>query len=228
MLASLAQKQIDNKKIDNKKIDNTQTASSLMDALDSRLDHWLVVDSTRAEDAMELAYTHEKQPELQKLFVNSPFEYLLEQSPVIFRISANSELLNVWQQSAIWRTSGVLFSTPKGTDVLAEGGLIEHLQALMRVKITGKVILFRFYSSKIWQSVACDLSVNDIHTLLGPAVSLSWIDKQQNMQSLSSASQSLSDSETRARSANLIDSSEIWVAPPTPYVLQSSVWTKWI
>lgn len=207
--------------LDNKKIDNKKTASSLMDSLDPCLDHWLVVDSTRAEDAMEQAYTYEKQPELQKLFINSPFEYLADQSPVIFRISANSELLNVWQQSAIWRTSCVLFSTPKGTDVLAEGGLIEHLQALMRVKITGKVILFRFYSSKIWQSVASELSVNDIHTLLGPAVSLSWIDKQQSMQSLTGRRE-------RVTPLNLIDSSEIWVAPPTPYVLQSNVWTKWI
>lgn len=204
---------------------NSEVDVSSIQALDPKLEHWLVADITRAEDAMEQAYIHEKHPELQKLFINSPFEYLADQSPVIFNISANSELLNVWQQSPIWRTSCVLFSVPKGTDVLADGGLIEHLQALMRVKITGKVILFRFYSSKIWQSVATDLSVNDIHTILGPAVSLSWIDKQQSMQSLNHAPQNLSE---RVATLNLIDSSEIWVAPPTPYVLQSNVWTKWI
>ncbi|MCL1125533.1 DUF4123 domain-containing protein [Shewanella surugensis] len=196
-----------------------------MQELDEALDHWLVADISRADDAMVQAYTHEKQPELRKLFIGSAFEYLADQSPVIFKISANSSLLPIWQQDAGWRTSSVLFSVPKGADVSVEGGLIEHLQALMRVKVTGKVILFRFYSSKIWQGVASELSANDINTILGPAAGLSWFDKQQSMQSLRREQRQHNNQPSKQK---LIHSSEVWIAPPTPYVLQSTVWTKWI
>lgn len=196
--------------------------ASAMQELDEALDHWLVADISRASDAMVQAYTHEKQPELRKLFIGSAFEYLADQSPVVFKISGNSSLLPIWKESKGWQTGCVLFSVSKGLDVDI---LIEHLQALMRVKITGKVILFRFYSSKIWQGVASELSANDINTIIGPAIGLSWFDKQQSMQSLRREPRQHNDKSSKQQ---LIHSSEVWIAPSTPYVLQSTVWTKWI
>ncbi len=170
------------------------------------LEHWMLIDATRVPGASQQAYQHEEQPELRKLFQGSNFEYLNDQSPVLFSLVAHSTLIKHWCQSPLWRSSAVVFSLSAGVGIDL---LTQHLQNLMRVNIQGKVMLFRCYNNAIWMDVADQLSEADINTLLGPAEGLSWVDDAQTIQSL-----------YREPALNVL--------PASPYNLQSNVWNKWI
>ncbi|NRD72202.1 DUF4123 domain-containing protein [Shewanella sp. VB17] len=171
-----------------------------------QLQHWILVDTLRVPNAMQKAYEHEALPELRKLFQNSQFEYLLDQSPVLFNISANSSLLPILTTSFAWRSSAVIFSVPNSTSIEL---LTEHLINLMTVNMLDKPMLFRCYNNAVWMQVANKLNAADINSLLGPAVGLSWVNEQGAIESL-------------FRSPAMAE------LAATPYRLQSDIWHKWM
>ncbi|SJN59956.1 hypothetical protein VR7878_03856 [Vibrio ruber DSM 16370] len=148
---------------------------------DSSLVHWLVVDSVRVPDITQLVYQYEKNVELYRLFAGTPFDHLIEQSPVAFRYSGVTEIERQLKEDFALRTSSVLFSCDPS---VATESVIQHFQALLYVVVAESPILFRYYASPIWNDVAPETTAEDRCTLLGPCQALSWVDSQQNGHSL--------------------------------------------
>ncbi|QMV15837.1 DUF4123 domain-containing protein [Vibrio spartinae] len=148
---------------------------------DNSLTHWLVVDSVRVPDITQLVYQHEQNVELYRLFANTPFDHLIEQSPVAFRYSGVAEIERQLKEDFALRTSSVLFSCEPS---VTTESVIQHFQALLYVVVAESPILFRYYASPMWDEVAPELSAEDRCTLLGPCRVLSWVDSQQNGHSL--------------------------------------------
>ncbi|CAM4013302.1 hypothetical protein VA7868_01376 [Vibrio aerogenes CECT 7868] len=145
------------------------------------MDHWLVVDTVRVPDIAQLAYQHEENPAMQKLFSGTEYENLIEQSPVAFRFSGTGEIAAQMVDDYALRTSCVLFSCERS---LAEETLIEHLQALFDVQIEGAPLFFRYYGSPLWEEIITQLAEKDIRTILGPCCSMSWTDNNQQFRTL--------------------------------------------
>lgn len=108
------------------------------------VEYWMLTDKIRYPKVMQLAYQHEAAPELADLFINSPFAYLMPQSPVIFRLRHDSSLLPIWQNDSLWRSSAVIFASQAG----AFDTLKQHLLALLQPRILGRQTIFRYYSNQ--------------------------------------------------------------------------------
>ena len=150
--------------------------------LDSQLEHWLIVDIVRVPDIMELAYTAEENPELFKLYADSHFLHLLEISPVVFNFTGSRDLAMKIKDDFALRTSSVMFSYKKSSSVTER---LNHLHGLISVVINKQTSFFRYHSSEFWSEVSHHLIPQDIDIILGPFETLSWVDNNQNWNSIS-------------------------------------------
>ncbi|MEF1257100.1 MULTISPECIES: DUF4123 domain-containing protein [unclassified Vibrio] len=150
--------------------------------LDMLLEHWLIVDTVRVPDVAELAYTTEENPELFKLYAGSPFLHLLKISPVVFNFTGSHDLAKKIKDDFALRTSSVVFSYKNGSSLNER---INHLHNLMSVVINKEIAFFRYHSSEFWSEVSHHLIPQDIDIILGPFETLSWVDKNQNWNSIS-------------------------------------------
>ncbi|MCE9793812.1 DUF4123 domain-containing protein [Shewanella indica] len=144
------------------------------------VEYWMLTDKIRYPKVMQLAYQHEAAPELADLFINSPFAYLMPQSPVIFRLRHDSSLLTIWQNDSLWRSSAVIFACQAG----AFDTLKQHLLALLQPRILGRQTIFRYYSNQTLDPLYSELDADDRDTLLGPASALWWASQQGEIRSL--------------------------------------------
>jgi hypothetical protein len=150
--------------------------------LDENFQHWLIVDTVRVPDAAELAYRVEGNPELFRLYADSPFQHLLEVSPVVFNFTGSTSFLAEVKNDFALRTSSILLSFSKGATFDER---VKHLHNLLSVVVDKKITFFRYYSSEFWNQVSHDLLPHDLDIVLGPFESLSWLDESKHWNSMS-------------------------------------------
>ncbi|MDA0149893.1 DUF4123 domain-containing protein [Vibrio sp. LaRot3] len=150
-------------------------------SLPNESNHLLIADTLVIPEIIELAYTYEKDPNIDELFRNSNFAHLIEQSPKIVNIDG-VQLLEQIQKKQLLRSSSVLFSY--GSDT-SQDEIINHLQNLLTVHVGDNLVFFRFYSSLFWIKNAKHISEQDKVSILGPCHSLSWFNDEGEYQKLS-------------------------------------------
>ncbi|MGO2343115.1 DUF4123 domain-containing protein [Vibrio litoralis] len=168
---------------------------------------WIAVDTVRIPGALKQLKTIAELDTVLPLYAGSDFDYLIDQSPLLINIGSNESVLDKWRILPLFDSSSVVLTLNKNTDAYE---LLNHLQNLLSVSIDQTAFLFRFYVNSIWEQVASELNEQDIHTILGPASGLYWVDDSQQIHSFHQ--QSTSDKENAE----------------TPYRLTSSIFKQWV
>ncbi|MCC4799777.1 hypothetical protein BCT30_23710 [Enterovibrio norvegicus] len=159
-------------------------------SFDNELDYWLIIDALRLPDEMQEIYTQWSGIETEPLFLESDFDYLLQQSPIIFKFNNKHEYLNDWVSQPILHSSSMLIGKNTSTP---NSELLAHLRKLLRVSIDGRIAFLRYYTSAFWIEFNGELSELDRETLIAPATSVYWMqlpDKQPKNTRIIQAAQS--------------------------------------
>lgn len=143
--------------------------------------YYLVVDRVRVPDIEEFVYQHEPNPNVKRLFLSSPLEHLLEWSPVVINFGGSAKLMSTLRDDFALRSSSVILVADQTVDELL---VFSHLQSLLTVLISNTPVLFRFYSSQLWQKVSQHIDDVDLTSLLGPCHSILWISEQRQVEEL--------------------------------------------
>ncbi|WP_186294833.1 DUF4123 domain-containing protein [Vibrio algivorus] len=172
---------------------------------------WIVVDTVRIPDALKQLKMIAVLETVLPLYAGSDFDYLIEQSPLVINLGSDGTILEKWRTWSLFDSSSVIFTMDAEVD---QYQLLDHLQALLTVKIEQTEFLFRFYTNVLWQQVAADLNHEDMATILGPASRLYWVDSSQNVQSF----HKVHDKEKMQEKAD----------ETRPYHLTSSIFKQWV
>lgn len=138
----------------------------------SAYEYRAVVDTIRVLNIMELA---NEDADIQLLFAKSRFDYMLDQSPVVFSILSDSDLLQHIKTDSLRRSSAVFFSLAPDTSLDL---FMKHLRHLLILHVNGRATVFRYWAAPVWSEIHSKLSPLDLSTLLGPARSIIWFDEE--------------------------------------------------
>ncbi|MGR5240964.1 DUF4123 domain-containing protein [Photobacterium damselae] len=144
--------------------------------------YWLLVDTVRIPDAFSIIQDAIDISDYTSLFQGCDFEYLIEQSPLLINLGNNFEALEFWGKLDYFNSSSIMLEVGQGIN---DDTLIEHLQKLLIVSISGKKMLFRYYTNVIWEQIDVESLVpQDIYTLLGPVNRLFWLTQNNKLSQL--------------------------------------------
>ncbi|OEE57374.1 hypothetical protein A1OK_17875 [Enterovibrio norvegicus FF-454] len=177
-------------------------------SFDNELDYWLIVDALRLPDEMQEVYTQWPDVETEPLFLESDFDYLLQQSPIIFKFNNKHEHINGWLSKPILHSSSILIGKDPSTP---NSELLAHLRKLLRVSIDGKIVFLRYYTSAFWIEFNDALSESDRDTLIAPATSVHWMQLPSK----------------EPKSTRIIHSAQSRHEKPY-YALGSEIFSKWV
>lgn len=170
---------------------------------------WLVVDTTRIPDALNKVMEMVNIEQIMPLYAGSNFDYLIDQSPLVINLGSDDTILEKWRTCPLFDSSSVIFIMNADVD---QYQLLEHLQALLTVKIKQTEFLFRFYTNVLWLQVGSDLNQDDMNTILGPTSRLYWVDTAQNIQSFHKVPDKKKEQANKVR----------------PYQLSSPIFQQWM
>ncbi len=147
----------------------------------SSVNYWLIVDTVRIPDAINILNQHMAVEQALPLFAGSDFDYLLESSPLVVNLGHHASVLETWQTLPYFDSSSIILELELNQSSEA---LMTHLQSLLQVYINQETFLLRFYSNTLWNKVASSLNEADIITLSGPARAIYWMDETHTVQYL--------------------------------------------
>lgn len=107
------------------------------------LNHYLLLDGAQIDNLIKTIYQLNKSPELDILYLNTPYAELQELSPVLVKVEINDKLYQKFITD--WQAT-------KGIHFIAKGDIYtlgNHLRSSLQAKLNGRTVLFRFYSPKI-------------------------------------------------------------------------------
>lgn len=102
-----------------------------------------MLDGAAIDDLIKTIYQLNNSPELDILYLNTPYAELQEISPVLVKIQLNDKLYQTFITQ--WQASAGIHLIAKG-DIYTLGN---HLRSSLHAKINGQVTLFRFYDPRI-------------------------------------------------------------------------------
>ncbi|WP_038174620.1 DUF4123 domain-containing protein [Vibrio pacinii] len=143
--------------------------------------YWLVVDTIRIPDAINVLTRNMVVQQAIVLFAGSDFDYLNDQSPLVVNLGSDKAVLDKWLTLPYFDSSSVIFELDASQDGSAFN---EHLQSLLQVKIDNKACFLRFYTNAFWNQTASQLNDIDIVTLLGSAQAIHWVNHAHQRQTL--------------------------------------------
>nr|WP_241739413.1 DUF4123 domain-containing protein [Vibrio parahaemolyticus] len=161
---------------------NVRERIALVTYDNAALNYWLVVDTIRIPDAIDVLKANIAIQQALPLYAGSDFDYALEQSPFVVNLGADRAAALSCLSLAGFDSSAVIFEIDASCHVDA---LMFHLQSLLVVFVDKKRIYLRFYTPPFWETFATALVDNDIRTLLGPAHAIHCISSTHQQQSLS-------------------------------------------
>ncbi|MDE1222122.1 DUF4123 domain-containing protein [Vibrio aestuarianus] len=145
------------------------------------VNYWLVVDTIRIPDAIDVLTRNMAVQQAIVLFAGSDFDYLNDQSPLVVNLGSDKTALDKWLTLPYFDSSSVIFELDASQDGSA---FSEHLQSLLQVKIDNKACFLRFYTNVFWNQAASQLNDIDIATLLGSAQAIHWVNHARQRQTL--------------------------------------------
>ena len=137
----------------------------------ANFDYWLVVDTIRIPDAMEIVRQTTPIHYSLQLFSGDKLEHLIEHSPLVLNLGADEAALECLSLK-YFDSSSVIFELPQQCDELA---FLQHLQAVFLANIGQTPSMLRFYTNAFWQPIYQDLISEDVNTLLGPTNAVTWL-----------------------------------------------------
>ncbi len=150
--------------------------------MNSTLNYWLVVDTVRIPDAIDVLKNNITIEQALPLYAGSDFSYALEQSPFVVNLGADREAALSCLSLNGFDSSAVIFEIDTSCHI---DTLMTHLQSLLVVLVDKKRIYLRFYAPSFWETFAASLTDTDIRTLLGPTHAVHWVNSAYQYQSLS-------------------------------------------
>ncbi|SFQ35969.1 DUF4123 domain-containing protein [Enterovibrio norvegicus] len=175
---------------------------------DDNSEYWLIVDAVRMADIMPDVYTMWPEVESEPLFLESDFVHLMAQSPIIFKFGNNANYVEKWISSPELHSSSIVIGMRRG---LEKNVLLLHLRKLLTVSIDGKLVFFRYYTSKFWEEFEAQLLAADKDKIIAPASSIYWIQYPQTQPQVAKVS---------TPSTSSIN--DVY------YTLSSNVFSKWV
>ncbi|MDA0385195.1 DUF4123 domain-containing protein [Vibrio owensii] len=150
--------------------------------INATLNYWLVVDTIRIPDAIDVLKDNIAIQQALPLYAGSDFDYALEQSPFVVNLGTDRTAALSCLSLTGFDSSAVIFEIDSSCHVDA---LMFHLQSLLVVLVDKRRIYLRFYTPPFWEAFAASLTDADIRTLLGPAHAVHWVNSAYQYQSLS-------------------------------------------
>ncbi|MGF1911827.1 DUF4123 domain-containing protein [Vibrio kasasachensis] len=166
---------------------------------------WLVVDTVRIPDALDIVRKEISIEQGLRLFAGSDLDYLIDQSPWVLNLGSEPSALQCLSLPD-FSSSSVVFELSQYCD---ETTFLTHLQSVLLANIESHPCLLRFYTSAFWQPIKNQLNEADLNTLLGPTTSVVWRDNANQQQ-------------------QIIQREMQKVLPATPYVLTSDIFKSWV
>ncbi|HBC3509025.1 TPA: DUF4123 domain-containing protein [Vibrio parahaemolyticus] len=144
--------------------------------------HWLVVDTLRVPNAMDVLNSHLSVEQAFALYAGSAFDYALDKSPMVLDLSRHRETALSCLSLPGFATSAVVFEVAESVPV---DEWIAHLKSLLVVDIDRQPMMVRFYSPAFWEAYAQGLNDSDKRVLLGEASAVHWLSDNQQIHTLS-------------------------------------------
>ncbi|EIO4563426.1 DUF4123 domain-containing protein [Vibrio parahaemolyticus] len=151
-------------------------------SMNGSLNYWLVVDTIRLPDAIEVLKRQYALEHVLPLFANSSFEYALDKSPMVVNLGTERSIALSALSLKGFDSSAVIFEV--SGHIQAES-LLAHLQSLLLVNINQQPTFLRFYTRVFWDKYASALNDADKNTLLGVAKAVDWMSASHQRCSIS-------------------------------------------
>lgn len=150
---------------------------------ENAIGYWLVIDTVRIPDAMEVVNQHFTVQYASPLFAGSEFSHLLELSPLLIHIGHDASVRERWPflVRGHFSSSAVLCHVPES---VSSNQLLTHWHSILQVTLNHQRYFIRPYSPMFWRNHAAQLNQDDQSILLGPIQALEWINAQQQVQSV--------------------------------------------
>lgn len=144
----------------NKEIKSQPYQESMIDTLPTDRFVYLLIDGAQTK-ALPLIYTQNQQPEFEVLYHNTPYQEMLDISPVIVRLDNNSQLQKRYQQ---WQPYAVAFTTTVDLKTTAN-----HLKSLILCKMPNtQPAFFRFYAHNWLYPLLTGQDESTLYSFTGP------------------------------------------------------------
>lgn len=151
-------------------------------SMSDHINYWLVVDTIRLPDAIEVLKRKFVLERVLPLFANSSFEYALDKSPMVVNLGSERSMALSALSLMGFDSSAVIFEV---SDHIQPESLLIHLQSLLLVNINQHSTFLRFYTRVFWDNYASALNDADKNTLLGFASAVDWVSASHQRRSLS-------------------------------------------
>ncbi|ELU8562365.1 DUF4123 domain-containing protein [Vibrio parahaemolyticus] len=144
--------------------------------------YWLVVDTLRVPDAMDVLKSHCSVEQAFALYAGSALDYALDKSPMVVDLGSHREASLSCLLLPGFATSAVVFDV---TESVSAQKWRSHLQSISLVEIDRQPMMVRFYTDAFWEAYAQGLNDSDKRVLLGDASAVNWLSSNQRLQTLS-------------------------------------------
>ena len=176
-----------------------------LSTLATKSDYWLIVDTVRIPDVMDVLREKASIKRSLRLFAGSDLEHLIEQSPLIINLGQTPDIRQYLSLPG-FSSSSVVFELSQECD---EKKSLTHWQTLLLANIESHPCLLRFYTPAFWQPIKNELNDADLKTLLGPSTSVIWINENGQLE-------------------QVIQREKQEALPKTPYILTSEIFKSWV
>lgn len=121
---------------------------------------YLLIDGAQTQ-ALQLIYTQNQQPEFEVLYHTTPFQDMLDMSPVIVRLDNNIQLQNNYEK---WQPYAVAFTSTVDLKTTAD-----HLRSLILCKMPNtQPAFFRFYGHNWLYPLLTGQDESTLYSFTGP------------------------------------------------------------
>ncbi len=136
------------------------------------LTHYLIIDSSRIDNLLQVVYEKVPQPNFGYLYETTPYDHLKKSGPLWVEVEPNSELWNHWFNTPLWSSSGIVCSVKNSVFLSVLAQLHSRIEVLSP---TSAPLYFRFHSPNTLQRFMISLEDNDKSEFWGCINEVHWL-----------------------------------------------------
>ena len=155
----------------NTELSTTQLKNAFATSRNNGCELYLIFDGAKPNMQRRL-YQLGGDPKWVPLFLNTPYEYMLDLSPGVVKLDADNRLLEWYLDEGAQIGAGAVVASAQPLEEIAA-----HFQSYLEVVIPNQkrqVVLFRFYSPHILDEFVPSLQSHELSDFLKPASALWW------------------------------------------------------
>lgn len=136
------------------------------------LTHFLIIDSSRIDNLLQVIYEKIPQPNFGYLYDKTPYDHVKKIGPLWVEIELNSEIWQHWFSSPLWSSSGIIVSINESSFDAVLSQLRSRIEVLSP---TDNPLYFRFHSPYTLQRFMSSLDNSEKNEFWGNINQVHWL-----------------------------------------------------